>query len=44
MSVNPVLAALAGWFMLGQHLGGIEWTAIGAVVAANALSMLVPRR
>ncbi|WP_079024259.1 EamA family transporter [Streptomyces scabiei] len=44
MSVNPVLAALAGWIMLGQGLGWIEWAAIGAVVAANALSMLVPRR
>ena len=44
MSVNPVLAALAGWIMLGQELGGIEWAAIGAVVAANALSMLVPSR
>nr|WP_236067812.1 EamA family transporter [Streptomyces brasiliscabiei] len=44
MSVNPVLAALAGWIMLGQDLGGVEWAAIGAVVAANALCMLVPRR
>ncbi|MFF9040375.1 DMT family transporter [Streptomyces sp. NPDC014892] len=44
MSVNPVLAAFAGWIMLGQQLGGIEWAAIGAVVSANALSMLMPRR
>ncbi|WP_326574389.1 EamA family transporter [Streptomyces sp. NBC_00481] len=44
MSVNPVLAALAGWIMLGQDLGWVEWAAIGAVVAANALSMLVPVR
>ncbi|WP_234046197.1 EamA family transporter [Streptomyces adelaidensis] len=43
MSVNPVLAALAGWIMLGQDLGPIEWTAIGAVVTANALSIAVPR-
>ncbi|MGW0711319.1 EamA family transporter [Streptomyces sp. NPDC002643] len=44
MSVNPVLAALVGWIMLGEGLGWIEWAAIGAVVAANALSMSVPRR
>ncbi|WP_338894692.1 EamA family transporter [Streptomyces sp. TG1A-60] len=44
MSVNPVLAALAGWIMLGQGLGWAEWAAIGAVVVANALSILVPRR
>jgi inner membrane transporter RhtA len=40
MSVNPVLAAVVGWIGLGQHLGGAEWAGIGAVVAANALSML----
>lgn len=44
MSVDPVLAAPTGWVVLGQELGGVEWAAIGAVVAANALSMLVPRR
>lgn len=44
MSVNPVLAVLAGWLMLGQGLGWGEWAAIGAVVVANALSILVPRR
>ncbi|WP_149823874.1 EamA family transporter [Streptomyces tailanensis] len=44
MSVNPVLAALVGWIMLGERLGWVEWTAIGAVVAANALSIAVPRR
>lgn len=44
MSVNPVLAALVGWIMLGEGLGLVEWTAIGAVVAANALSIAVPRR
>lgn len=40
MSVNPLLAALVGWIGLGQSLGGLEWAAIGAVVAANACSML----
>ncbi|MCX4237887.1 EamA family transporter [Streptomyces ortus] len=44
MSVNPVLAGLAGWVVLGQHLGAVEWAAVGAVVAANALSILTARR
>ncbi|MEU8574518.1 EamA family transporter [Streptomyces asoensis] len=44
MSVNPVLAALVGRFGLGQHLGLVDWAAVGAVVGANTLSILVPRR
>ncbi|MDX2931761.1 EamA family transporter [Streptomyces ipomoeae] len=44
MSVNPVLAALVGRIVLDQELGWVEWAAIGAVVAANALSLGVPRR
>nr|WP_234481751.1 EamA family transporter [Streptomyces sp. MBT49] len=44
MSVNPVLAALVGRFGLGQHLGLVDWAAVTAVVGANALSILVPRR
>lgn len=43
MSVNPVLAAVVGWVILGQGLGVAEWTGIGCVVTANALSMLVRR-
>ncbi len=39
MSVNPVLAAVVGWVVLGQSLGILEWAAIGAVVAANAVSI-----
>ncbi|MFG3296726.1 DMT family transporter [Streptomyces sp. NPDC048179] len=42
MSVNPVLAAVVGWVVLGQSLGLPEWAAIGAVVAANTVS-LTPR-
>lgn len=38
MSVNPVLAAAAGLVFLGQALGAVEWTAIAAIVAANAVS------
>ncbi|MEU9265615.1 EamA family transporter [Streptomyces sp. NPDC048251] len=44
MSVNPVLAALVGRFGLGQDLGLVDGSAIAAVVCANALSILVPRR
>ncbi|MEU5597662.1 EamA family transporter [Streptomyces sp. NPDC020298] len=40
MSVNPVLAAVVGWVVLGQGLGAWEWAGIGAVVAANAVSIL----
>ncbi|MCX4759900.1 EamA family transporter [Streptomyces sp. NBC_01275] len=43
MSVNPVLAALVGWLGLGQGLGLVDWSAIAAVVCANALSIAVPR-
>ncbi|MFD4687319.1 EamA family transporter, partial [Streptomyces sp. NPDC058461] len=44
MSVNPVLAALVGLVGLGQELAGAEWAAIGAVVAANGLSVVARRR
>ncbi|MEV6999811.1 EamA family transporter [Streptomyces sp. NPDC093982] len=43
MSVNPVLAAVVGLIGLGQDLGGPEWASIGAIVAANALSILTSR-
>jgi inner membrane transporter RhtA len=43
MSVNPVLAGLVGWIVLGQSLGWTEWGSIGAIVAANALSILASR-
>ncbi|WP_246458666.1 EamA family transporter [Streptomyces himalayensis] len=43
MSVNPVLAAVVGWVVLGQSLGWTEWAAIGAVVAANTVSILTSR-
>jgi inner membrane transporter RhtA len=44
MSVNPLLAALAGWLLLNQRLGLLEWAAITAVITANATSALTPRR
>ncbi|MEV6174163.1 EamA family transporter [Streptomyces sp. NPDC051954] len=40
MSVNPVLAAVVGWVVLGQGLGWTEWAGVTAVVAANALSIV----
>ncbi len=43
MSVNPVLAAVVGWIGLGQNQGWTEWVSIGAIVAANTLSMLARR-
>ncbi|MFJ9821301.1 EamA family transporter [Streptomyces sp. NPDC101151] len=43
MSVNPVLAAVVGWVVLGQGLGAPEWAGIGAVVAANATGILTTR-
>jgi inner membrane transporter RhtA len=38
MSVNPVLAALVGWVMLGQALGWAEWLAVATIVTANSVS------
>jgi inner membrane transporter RhtA len=43
MSVNPVLAAVVGWVVLGQNLGGAEWAGITAVVLANAVSIATTR-
>jgi inner membrane transporter RhtA len=44
MSVNPVLAAVVGWLGLGQDLGWTEWASIGAIVAANTLSVARVKR
>ncbi|MEV6296975.1 EamA family transporter [Streptomyces sp. NPDC051896] len=44
MSVNPVLAAVVGWVVLGQSLGVPEWAGIAAVVAANAVSIASTHR
>lgn len=41
MSVNPVLAALAGWVMLGQVLALHEWAGILLVVTTNAVAVLL---
>ncbi len=39
MSVNPVLAALIGLLVLGEHLQWEEWLAIVVIVGANAISV-----
>src|SRR3984957_17544422 len=39
MSVNPVLAALIGLFILGRGLPLIDWLAIAVIVTANAVSV-----
>jgi inner membrane transporter RhtA len=36
MSLEPAVAALIGLVMLGQHLTGLEWLAIGCVMVACA--------
>ncbi|MFD2473279.1 EamA family transporter [Amycolatopsis silviterrae] len=40
MSVNPVMAALAGLVVLDQRLDAIAWAAIGVIVAANTVAVL----
>ena len=44
MSVNPVLAALVGWVVLGQGQGRADWVGIALIVAANAAASAVPPR
>src|SRR5580704_16296503 len=39
MSINPVFAALVGLVVLGQSLQPVDWLAITAIVAANALAL-----
>jgi inner membrane transporter RhtA len=39
MSINPVLAAIIGLVILGQHLGLTDWLAIAAIVSANTVAI-----
>jgi inner membrane transporter RhtA len=39
MSVHPVLAALAGLILLGQHLTAHEWAGIAIVIVVNAVAV-----
>ncbi|QKG26832.1 eamA-like transporter family protein [Actinomadura verrucosospora] len=43
MSVNPVLAAVAGLVVLGQALRWTQWLAILVIVSANSASVLTAR-
>ena len=43
MSVHPVLAALVGLALLGQHLALHEWLGIAVVVLTNAVAVSGPR-
>lgn len=36
-SINPVIAALMGWFVLHQSLDVNEWVGIALIVASNAV-------
>ena len=48
LSLDPAVAALAGWLVLGEHLIRREWLALGLVVLANLgnalASPVAPRR
>jgi inner membrane transporter RhtA len=44
MSLEPALAALAGFVVLGQDLALRDWTAIGLVVIASAGASLSAAR
>jgi len=35
LSLDPAVGALAGLLLLGEHLGGLQWLAIGCIVAAS---------
>lgn len=42
MSVNPVLAALVGFVVLGQRLAVIDWLAIAAIAGAMVVASVGP--
>jgi len=44
LSLDPAVAALSGWAVLGQRLRWSEWVALGCVVAASAAASLTARR
>ncbi|WP_394999926.1 EamA family transporter, partial [Sphingomonas sp.] len=43
MSLEPAVAAITGLTILGEHLALVQWTAIGAVIAASAGSAVTSR-
>jgi inner membrane transporter RhtA len=44
LSLEPAIAATAGWLLLGQRLGAWEGVAVGVVVLASVGSTLTARR
>jgi inner membrane transporter RhtA len=44
LSLEPAIAATAGWLLLSQRLGGVEVGAVGVVVLASVGSTLTARR
>jgi inner membrane transporter RhtA len=43
MSVEPVVAALAGLVFLGEVLSDLQWIAIGAIITASIGATLTTR-
>ncbi|MDA2893287.1 EamA family transporter [Mycolicibacterium sp. BiH015] len=43
-SLSPVVAAISGWLLLDQRLGGADWVAIGCVTAASVGAVQCGRR
>ena len=44
ISMEPAVAALLAWVLLGEHLNLVQWLAIGCIVAASMGSALTARR
>lgn len=44
MSLEPVAAALSGWWLLGEQLTTGQWLAVGCIVAASAGATLTTQR
>jgi inner membrane transporter RhtA len=44
LSLEPAVAAIAGWLLLGQRMGVSEVVAVAVVVLASAGSTLTARR
>ncbi|ASL86867.1 threonine/homoserine exporter RhtA [Serratia marcescens] len=43
MSLEPAMAALSGMLFLGEHLSGVQWLALAAIIAASMGSALTIR-
>ncbi|CAA2155168.1 Threonine/homoserine exporter RhtA [Methylobacterium brachiatum] len=44
MSLEPAVAACAGFALLGERLGAVQWLAIGLVIADSAGITATSRR